>query len=65
MLIVLFSALLPGHRLRWWHMAGAFCGLAGTALLITDGGRIAFPAAYALGYGAAFACAVTWPATRC
>lgn len=59
-LIVLFSALLPGHRLRWWHMAGALCGLAGTALLVTDGGRIAFPAAYALGYGAALACAVTW-----
>lgn len=59
-LIVLFSALLPGHRLRWWHIAGALCGLAGTALLVTDGGRIAFPAAYALGYGAAFACAVTW-----
>src|SRR3954451_22991542 len=27
--IVLFSALLPGERLRWWHIAGAVAGLAG------------------------------------
>ena len=62
LLIVLLSTLLPGHRLRWWHVAGALSGLAGTALLVTDGGRIAFPADYALGYGAALACAVTWAA---
>src|SRR3546814_1148446 len=23
LLLVLFSALLPGERLRWWHLAGA------------------------------------------
>ena len=23
---MLFSALLPGHRLRWWHLAGALAG---------------------------------------
>lgn len=60
LLIVLFSALLPGHRLRWWHLAGALAGLCGTVLLVTGGGRPGFPAAYALGYAAALACAVTW-----
>lgn len=60
LLIVLFSALLPGERLRWWHLAGAFMGLAGTALLVTGGGQVAFRAEFALGYGAALVCALTW-----
>ena len=34
LLIVLFSALLPGERLRWFHGLGALMGLAGTAILI-------------------------------
>ena len=28
LLIVLFSALLPGGRLGWWHVLGAILGLA-------------------------------------
>ncbi len=60
LLIVLFSALLPGERLRWWHVAGAFAGLAGSALLVTGGGEVAFRSGYALGYAAAAACALTW-----
>ncbi len=60
LLIVLFSALLPGERLRWWHLAGAGMGLAGTALLVTGGGQVAFRAEFALGYGAALVCALTW-----
>lgn len=60
LLIVLFSALLPGERLRWWHLAGGVLGLAGCVLLITDGGRVAFRAEYAIGYLAAGACALTW-----
>jgi drug/metabolite transporter (DMT)-like permease len=60
LLIVLFSALLPGERLRWYHLAGALAGLAGTALVVTDGGRVAFNAEFALGYAAAFACALIW-----
>ena len=31
LLIVLFSAFLPGERLRWFHLAGAIAGLAGAA----------------------------------
>jgi drug/metabolite transporter (DMT)-like permease len=60
LLIVIFAALLPGETLRWWHVAGALLGLLGTALLITEGGKVAFHAEYALGYGAAFGCAITW-----
>src|SRR3546814_14555766 len=56
LLIVVFAALLPGERLRWWHLAGVSLGLFGCALLVTDGGRVAFRAEYALGYLAAAAC---------
>jgi drug/metabolite transporter (DMT)-like permease len=62
LLIVLFSALLPGERLRGWHVAGAVLGLCGTLLLVTDGGRFAFRAEYTAGYVSALACAVTWGA---
>jgi drug/metabolite transporter (DMT)-like permease len=62
LLIVLFAALLPAHRLHVWHVAGALCGLAGTVLLVSEGGAIGFPVEYALGYGAALVCAVTWAA---
>ena len=60
LLIVVFSALLPGERLRWYHLAGALAGLAGTALVVTDGGRVAFKGEFTLGYAAAFACALIW-----
>jgi drug/metabolite transporter (DMT)-like permease len=61
LLIVVFSALLPGERLRWFHVAGALLGLAGTILIIGKGG-VAFEPAYALGYLAALGCALTWSA---
>jgi len=60
LLIVVFSALLPGERLRWFHLAGAVLGLAGAALLVTKGESLAFDARYGLGYGAAMACALIW-----
>lgn len=60
LLIVLFSALLPGERLRWFHLAGALLGLAGAALLVTRGEGVGFDSRYALGYGAALACALIW-----
>jgi drug/metabolite transporter (DMT)-like permease len=59
LLIVLFSALLPGERLRWFHLAGALAGLAGTALIVT-GGRLEFHAEFLVGYAAALGCAVVW-----
>jgi drug/metabolite transporter (DMT)-like permease len=62
LLIVLFSALLPGEKLYWQHVAGAFIGMAGAGLLILarDSGDSAAPAGNMLGYGAALACAFTW-----
>ncbi|KPF44937.1 DMT family transporter [Rhizobium sp. AAP43] len=57
--IVVGSALLPGEKLRWYHVAGALTGLAGTALIIADKG-VAFDPAFTLGYLAAFLCAFTW-----
>ena len=60
LLIVLLSGLLPGERLRWWHVAGALMGLAGATLLITGGGRLDLGAAYATGYAAASASALIW-----
>ncbi len=60
LLIVLFSALLPGERLRIHHVLGALLGLAGAVLIVTGGGEIAFRAEYAFGYGMALVCALTW-----
>jgi drug/metabolite transporter (DMT)-like permease len=60
LLIVLLSALLPGQRLRWRHLAGAAAGLTGAAVLLTNGGNVAFSGRYALGYGAAVTCGVIW-----
>jgi drug/metabolite transporter (DMT)-like permease len=62
LLLVLFSALLPGERLRWWHVAGGLAGFAGAALLVlqrADGGP-GFDSAHTLGYLAALGCAFTW-----
>lgn len=39
LMIVLASGLLPGERLRWWHVVGATLGLAGVVLLIDNGGE--------------------------
>jgi drug/metabolite transporter (DMT)-like permease len=58
--IVLGSALMPGERLRWFHVAGALLGLAGAALIITKGGSVSFDPRYAFGYGMAFVCAFWW-----
>lgn len=62
LLIVVFSALLPGERLRWWHTAGAVLGLGGTFLLVTGGQGVHFRGEYALGYAAAGVCALVWSA---
>ena len=60
LLIVLFSAILPGERLRWYHVLGAAAGFAGAFLLITGGGAITLRADHALGYVAAIGSALTW-----
>ncbi len=60
LLIVLFSALLPGDRLGWRHIAGALAGFLGTVLVIGRGWSMAADSAAALGYVAALASAVIW-----
>ena len=60
LLIVLGSALMPGERLGWHHIAGACLGLLGTFLIITKGGGFTFESRYLLGYAAAGACALFW-----
>jgi len=59
LLIVVFSALLPGERLRWFHLAGAVLGLAGCAALILGADRGTADGSF-LGYGAAVAAALLW-----
>jgi drug/metabolite transporter (DMT)-like permease len=60
LLIVLGSALMPGEKLAWNHVAGALLGLAGTALIVTKGNGLAFDARYGFGYAMAAVCALLW-----
>lgn len=59
LLIVLFSGLLPGERLRIYSVLGALLGLAGTAILFADKG-LAPALDYVPGYSAAFCAAFVW-----
>ncbi len=64
LLLVLMSGMLPmalgGAGLRWWHVAGALLGLAGTVLMLMGkGGNIELSGS-ALGYVAAAAAALIW-----
>jgi len=59
LLIVLFSGLLPGERLRPAHVAGALAGFAGAALIVARGAT-GFDGAALPGYGLALLCALTW-----
>jgi drug/metabolite transporter (DMT)-like permease len=59
LLIVLFSGLLPGERLRAGHILGAFVSFAGAALLITRGSD-GFSLEALPGYVFAVFCALTW-----
>ena len=60
LLIVLFSALLPGERLRAAHVAGALTGFAGVVVLFAGGGRLQVDPAHLPGYACAFAAAFVW-----
>lgn len=64
LLIVVFSALLPGERLRWWHVMGGLAGLAGSIVLVlgSGDGTIGFKSDFWLGYLMAVVCALTWSA---
>ena len=60
LLIVVFSALLPGERLRPHHLAGALLALLGAALIVTGGSGLTIRTEYATGYLAALCGALTW-----
>jgi drug/metabolite transporter (DMT)-like permease len=60
--MILMNALIHSERLAWWHVAGAFLGFSGAALLVTGGQSIAFNPAYGLGYLCALSCALIWSA---
>jgi drug/metabolite transporter (DMT)-like permease len=62
LLIVLFSALLPGERLLGRHILGAILGFAGaTTLFLGKGAGLAAPGGgVILGYGLALGCAFVW-----
>lgn len=59
LLIVLFSGLLPGEKLRAGHFLGGLIGFAGAALIIQGGGS-GFDAAALPDYLLAFGCALFW-----
>jgi drug/metabolite transporter (DMT)-like permease len=60
LLIVVFSGLLPGERLRAHHVIGALLGLFGAAAIVTRGESLHIDPAHAGGYLAAVGSAVTW-----
>ncbi len=62
LLIVVFSAALPGERLALHHVIGALLGLAGTVLLFTGNGGVGFARGQLPGLVAAFVAAFVWAA---
>jgi drug/metabolite transporter (DMT)-like permease len=63
LLIVLFSGLLPGERLRWYSVAGAIIGFIGTAILFAGKSLelgFTLTAGASAGYLAAFMAAFVW-----
>ena len=62
LLIVLFSALLPGERLAPHHIIGAVLGLVGTVLLFAGNTGAGFAPGQVPGLIAAFVAAFVWAA---
>jgi len=58
--LVVFSAMLPGERLRLHHILGVILGLAGALLVITGGGAQSFGEEWRWGHLLGFACAIIW-----
>ena len=60
LLIVLFSSLLPGHRLRLQHVAGALLGFAGVVVLVAGRGALEIRPEYWAGFACSLAAAFFW-----
>ena len=58
--LVVFSAFLPGEKLRLHHVAGVALGLAGAVLVITKGQGFTLSEGVKLGHVLALPCAVRW-----
>ncbi len=58
--LVLFSAMLPGEKLRFHHLIGVILGLAGAVLVITKGEALGLQHGFTKGHAMAFACPVIW-----
>jgi drug/metabolite transporter (DMT)-like permease len=59
LLIVIFSGLLPGEKVKRGHLIGALLGFGGAAMIISGGGE-GLKSEYLRGYGLALICALTW-----
>jgi drug/metabolite transporter (DMT)-like permease len=58
--LVIFSAMLPGERLRLHHFIGVVLGLAGAVLVISRGDPGNMIGQFGKGHLLAFACAFIW-----
>lgn len=58
--LVVFSALLPGERIRIHHIVGVVLGMAGAIVIITGGGGFSMFSEIKMGHLLGFACALIW-----
>ncbi len=58
--LVVFSAFLPGERLRLHHVIGVVLGLAGAVVIITRGKGLSLSNGLETGHVLAFACSLIW-----
>lgn len=62
LLLVVFSAFLPGESIRIHHVAGVLLGMAGAVLVITKGAGLSLVQGLQLGHLLAVPCAIIWAA---
>ena len=58
--LVVFSAFLPGERLRLHHVIGVVLGLAGAIIIITRGKGLSLAEGFTTGHVLAFLCSIIW-----
>lgn len=58
--LVVFSAFLPGERLKLHHLIGVGLGLIGAAVIITGGKGFSLSGGLKTGHLLAFACSLIW-----
>lgn len=58
--LVVFSALLPGEKMKLHHLIGVGLGLIGAVVIITGGKGLSWSGGFTTGHLLAFACAFIW-----